>query len=102
MTRLEVCCIPWCVSEEFITKFCFCLTDGGLLLWCGCGAERKVQAEKGYFLLHFQRMLTRFCVCTDESLCCIEVFFSYQDDFLRPFGVHGCDHLEYPEEEESV
>ena len=55
MKRLEVCCIPWCVSEEFITKFCFCLTDGGLLFWCGCGAERKVQAEKGYFLLQLQR-----------------------------------------------
>ena len=28
--------------------------------------------------------------------------FSYQEYFLNPFDAHGCNHVEYPEEAESV
>ena len=38
----------------------------------------------------------------DALVCRIEVCFSDHDTFLRPFEAHDCNHVEYPEEAESI
>ena len=102
MRWLDVCCVRLHTRDYIITKAYFILNDGDVFLWWWCGAKGKNQADKFHYYHNSDRCWRCLRVCMVAPLWSIKVSFPYQDSFLSPFDVHGCNHVEYPVEAEAI